>query len=1027
MKLTREALRRPVAMVVLTAAALVIGSYGLFTLDVDYLPEIVYPMIKIHMWWRGATPEEIENNVAEPVERVMSTVEDVDYLESSSIEGMYTLLVNFQYGTDVEEAYQDVIAAYGRVGREMPRDMLPPVIIKADPSQLPVLQVTISSPDRDLVWLRDWAENWLQDRLITVAGTAGVEIVGGLEREIRVHLDPRRLEAYGISPQQVATALGQSNLETFAGRVTVETREIIARTMGEFESLDEIRDVVVAAAADGAFVRVRDLAAVEDAHEEVRVITDFNGEPCVKLSVLKQADANTVDVSRQVDARLDELRPLVPPDIRFGVVENQGDYVIAGIESVRDAAFLAGVLVVFVVYLGLGRWRQVLVMVISLPVTVLANFYLMRVAGFSINLFSLGGLVVALGVVLDNSIVVVENITRLKDRGDVPDFALRGAEEVARPIVAATVTFLVLFLPFLMVPGLAALLFKELVLVVAGILLVSLLSALTLTPFLASRLLAGDKGGRESWAARLVGGGLDVLTAWYRRVLDRLLDWKGTVVLLILVLFVVSLVLLPRVGSEFLPKLDDGRVMVKVKMPAGTSVATTRAVLEEIYRKIEGLPEIESIFTLAGGKVWGLYTYEIANEGELDIQLAPKSRRSISTAEFVSKISPLAKSVSAPGGRIGVMQMKVKGIRKIGEQEVEVKVKGDSVSQIFGVAQQVAGALRQTPGLANVMVSMDLTKPEYRIFVDRDRASAFGISVEQVATTLQGLVSGTVVTRYHEGAEYYPIRVMVPEVSMTGKEDLENLVVDVRDGRRILLRDVAQIRREVGPVEIVREDQAKQVIVRADSAGISVGEAVDRARAELETLDRPPGVQFEMGGQAQMMRENQRSLALILAFAFFFAYVVLALQFESFIQPFLIMVRVPLTLLGVVAALLVTGIPIGVTVLIGVVVLAGNEVNHGVVLLEFINDLRRQGLGLREAILEGSAVRVRPIVMTLFTSMMGMLPLALNLGEGGDMLVPMAVAVIGGLVFSVVMTLVFLPCAYLLLPGRPLAADEAKL
>jgi CzcA family heavy metal efflux pump len=993
-----------------------LGVFGLITLPVDYLPDITYPMVKIHIFWRGATPEEIDTNIADPLERVMATVDRLDYLESTTTEGMYTLLVNFRYGTNVDIAYQDVMAAYGRVIRDLPKDMDPPIIMKADPSQLPVMEVTLSSPERSLVWLRDWADNWLQDRLTTVEGTAGTEIVGGLKREIRVHLDPDRLRGMGLTPAQVGKALQLSNLETFAGRVTVETREIIARTMGEFENLDEIRNVAVARGAGGKIVYVRDVATVEDSHEEARIITRFNGNPCVKVAVLKQAEANTVEVARAVNRRLEELRDIIPPDIHFGVVENQADYIMAAIKSVRDSALIAAALVILVVYVFLGRFRQVAVMLVALPLTVLANFFLMKIAGFSLNIFSLGGLVVAMGVVIDNSIVVVENITRRAEAGEAAGAPLEGTLQVAGAVLAATLTFLSLFLPFLLVPGLTALLFRELVFVVAGILIISLVTALTVTPS-AARFFAVHTYSRRG--AALMERLMDRLSGAYKRWLNRLLKVPYFVVAATLFLFLMSLVMLGRVGSELLPKVDDGRVMIKVLMPAGTSVAEMDRIQAAIEEKIRGLPEIESVFSLAGGRVWGLTTLEIAYEGEVDIQLVPKSRRKISTADFVKKIGPLARQVPAPGGRINVMQMKVKGIRQIGTQEVEVKVKGDDIQTLFAFARDAAEALRGTPGLGNINLSMDLTKPEYRVYVDRARASALGVEVQDVALTLRNLVRGEVATQYREGSEYYPIRVMVPEARIAGREDLEGLVIAQRNGTPIMLRDVAAVERATGPVEIVREDQAKEVIVRADSAGVSVGEATARARAVVSAMERPSGVEIGYGGQAQMMAENRRSLGLVLFFALFFAYVVLAIQFESFVQPFLIMVRVPLTLIGMALALLLTKLPIGATVFIGVIILAGNEVNHGVVLVQFINELRARGRPLKEAVIEASSIRLRPILMTLTTSIFGLLPLALNIGEGGDMLVPMAVAVIGGLVFSIFMTLAFLPCAYLILPGRP--------
>lgn len=1011
MKITSTALKRPVAATVLAIAIFATGFFSLTQLDVDYLPDIIYPLIKIHIWWRGATPEEIETNIAEPIERVLATVDNLDYLESSSIEGNYTLQVNFHYGVDVEEAFQDVISAMGRVAIKLPPDMDPPVIIKADPSHLYIMQVTIYSDNRDLVWLREWADNWLTDRLTTVPGNAGVEIVGGLEREIRVHLDLQRLSAYKLTPEKIGKILFEENREMFAGRVTVETREVIARTMGEFESMEEIENVIVAHGLNGEKVYLKDVASVEDSHEEIRVITRFNGRPCVKLNVLKQAEANTVTVAAAVKKRLDELRKDVPDDVLFGFVENQGDYIMDSIKSVRNSAILAAILVIIVIYLFLGRWRQIIVMMVALPITLLANFFVMKIAGFSINLFSLGGLVVALGIILDNSIVVLENITRLKAEGKT-DYTLRATAEVGSAIISATLVFLAIFLPFLFIPGMAALLFKELVLVIAGIVLISLVIALTLTPLLTERLLRAEKADQPSLALRDFDSLIGKIKGSYSRLLRLCFRVKWLVIILTVSIFAAGLWLATRAGSEFLPTVDDGRVMVKVKMPSGTAVGEVDRILAQIEEKLRGIPEIESIFTLAGGKVWGLYTYEIANEGELNIQLVPKAKRGISTQKFIEKIKPLVESVPAPGGQIPIMRMKVKGIRKIGEQEVEVKVKGTEIVPLFEFAKKVAGRLNETSGITNINLSMDMTKPEYRIYVDRTRASDMGISVNKVASTLRALVHGVVATQYREGSEYYDIRVMVPEARITSKTDLENLVLENDRGELIYLWDIAEVRRAVGPVEIVREDQVKQVNVRADAAGISVGEAVASAEQVLVDMDRPTGVEYEMGGQAQMMAENRRTMGLIIWFAALFAYVVLAIQFESFLLPLLIMVNVPFALAGSFLALFIAGTHIGVTVLIGLVVMMGCITSQGVVLLSLAEEYRKDGQKPLEAILRAAPIRVRPILMTQFTTVVGLVPLALNLGEGGDMLKPMAIAVIGGLLYSLALTLIFLPTAY---------------
>jgi len=1011
MKITATTLKQPVATTVLVIAALAMGVFSINQLDVDYLPDITYPMIKIHIWWRGATPDDIETNIAEPIERVMATVDNLDYLESSSLEGMYTLLVNFHYGVHVEDAFQDVVSAMGRAERHLPPDIDTPLIIKADPSLLPVLQVIVTSNIRTLVWLREWADNWLTDKLVAVAGTGGVEIVGGLEREIRVHLNPQRMEAYNLSPDKIVKALYEENLEVFAGRVTVENREIIARTMGEFESLHEIEEVVVAQNPNGEKVYIKDIAAVEDSHEEMRINTRFNGETCVKLNILKQAEANTVAVVETVKTKISMIQRDIPDDIEFDYVEDQGSYITGAIESVEGTAVLAAVLVIIVVLMFLGRMRYVLVMMTALFITLLANFFVMMVAGFSINIFSLGGLVVALGVILDNSIVVLENVIRLRKEG-IEEFALQGTNQVGSAIVTATLTFLVIFLPFLFIPGLTSLLFRELVLVVAGVVVISLFIAITVTPALTKWLLQKRESTSHFSLGRVFYSLVDRLIGVYEKILRQSLRVKAIVAFIVLVVFVASWLLMTRIGSEFLPKLDDGRVMIKVMMPSGTSVNELDRVLAQLESQIEGIPEIESTFTLAGGRVWGLATLEVAHEGEIDIQLVPESKRNLTTQQFITKITPLVRKLSVPGGKIAVRQRRVEGIRKTGEQEVEVKIKGTEIIPIFDFAQRVARKLEETPGIRNVNVSMDMTKPEYRIYIDRARASAMGISVNDIAATMRTLVHGTVATQYREGLEYYNIRVMVPEKLISSKPDLENLLIKNDGDSSIYLRDIAQVRRSVGPVEIVREDQAKEVIVRMDPSGISVGEVVERVNMVLEDADSPAGVDWEMGGQAQLMQENRKTMGLIILFAALFAYIILAVQFESFSLPFLIMLVIPLALTGSFLALFITGTPIGVTVLVGLVVMMAGIISQGVVLLTLAEEYMRKGKNSIEAVMTAAPIRLRPILMTQLTTVFGLVPLALNIGEGGDMLQPLAIAVIGGLLYSLVLTLFFLPVAY---------------
>lgn len=1018
MKPTRYAVERRLATSAIVVALVVLGLYGLWRLPVDFLPNVTYPMIKVHIWWQGATPEEIDKNIADPLERQMATVDDLDYLESSSIEGMYTLLANFKYGVDVNVAYQDALAAMARVARELPADIDPPVVIKADPSQLPVVQMTITSETWDLVQIRTWVDEWLQDQLLAVNGVAGTEIVGGLEREIRVHLDPEALEKHGLALNDVIRRLKEENIEQFGGRVTTGPKEIIARTMGEYQSLADIQNIALIR-DEFSTVYLRDVAEVLDAHEEARVITRLNGDPCVKLSVLKQPTANTVEVSKAVNARIAELGPTLPEGITLGMVENQADYITAALNGVRNTAVEAAILVILVVWLFLGSWRQVLVIGLALPLTLILNFGLMKLAGFSLNIFSLGGLVVAIGVLVDNSIVVIENITRkraMDPDADANLLVVDATTEVGAAIVAATLSFLALFVPFLLVPGLISLLFKELILVIAGIVLISLGMAVTVTPMLTA-IITGKHTEQKN--ATLFERFFEKITRGYGRSLEYALKGRWLVVPVFAVILAGAIFLSGRLGSEFLPQMDDGRIMIKVKLPTGAAVAETDRVLAEIEKRIGDDDRIESMFTLSGGKVWGLYTYEIANEGELDIQLVPPHRRDITTKEYIDEIRPIVGEVPVPGGKAMVMQMKIKGIRKLGDADIEVKIKGQDIAGLFEMAGQTAGAMNTLGHFTNVYVSMDMTKPEYQVIIDRERAGELGVSVTDIADTLKSMISGVVATRFRDNDEYYNIRVIVPETQIVSRKDVENLPLHCAQGGYLRIADVATVKPAVGPVEIVREDQIKQVIVRGDAVGASVGQALAELKGLLDRREPPAGFEFSYGGQAQMMAEMQQTVLWILVFAIFFSFIVLAVQFNSLKLPALILGSVPFCMAGLVFIMFWSGLPLGATVIIGVLVIVAATVNDGVLLLTFANDLSAsEGLSPAKAVVEAAKIRLRPRIMTTSAVLIGFTPLAMGIEEGGDMLQPMAAAAIGGLLMEIPVALFLMPCLYVIASKR---------
>ena len=1025
MSLSRFAIRRPVAVAVVMLAIVVIGVFGYTELPTNLMPDITYPLIKVYIPWRGATPEEIETDIADPVERQMATVDGLDYLESSCTEGLYQLLVNFRYDVDRDVAYQDVLAKMGMVTKRLPKDIDNPTILKADPSQLPIVDVVVSSDTMDLVSLRTWADNFLQDQFVAVPGTAGTEVVGGQVREIRVHLDPERLQAYRLTVDRVAQRLRDENLELAGGRVTGAHREYLVRTMGRYRSTRDIGNVIIGSDPAGGSLYLRDVAKVVDLHRVQRVMTRLNGKEGVKLSVFKQAAANVVEVSDGVRRKMNELLASLPPGVRMEVTYDQGEYVRAAVKGVREAAIIAAILVILVTAFFLTGWQRVLTVVLTLPISLLGTFFVMKIAGFSVNIFSLGGLVVAITVLLDNCVVVLENITRLQtEHPEVETPVQTGATEMAGAVTAATLTFLALFLPFLLVSGLTALLFRELVITVGVVLAVSLLVALTVTPMLMARFFPEGRPAAERVGpiSRLSRAAMAALTRAYRPALHWSLRNPWLVVGITVALFALGIGLLRAMGSELLPEMEDGLIIASVRMPTGTPVAVTDQVLQRIEDAVRDDPAVHHVSRLSGGWVWGLVTYEVAERGQVDIQLVPRSQRKMDTAGYVARLEQeIKEAVKVPGARIGVKHAKLRGLRQIGEHDVEVEIygpRGAPMGEMMELASGVREQLLAIPGLTNQDISLEVTKPEYQIVVDRARAAVLGVNVSQVASTVRSMVDGVVPTSYLDGGYYYDVRVMVNDQHWKNRGNLENILVPSTNGGTVYLRDVARVLPGVGPVQIDRKEQARLIKATADALGRTAGEVNRDAAARVAHMSFPEGYSWRLGGQAAMIGQEYRSLAVALLLALFFAYVVLAIQFESFSEPFLIMIRVPLSLIGVAAGLFIAQVPIGATAIIGIVILAGIEVNHGVVLLTATNMLRQRGLSPREAIAQAGTLRLRPILMTALVGIVGMIPLALGLREGTELLRPMAVGVMGGLVFSVFLTLLFLPALYLLFAGR---------
>lgn len=1026
MKLTVQSIKRPAGTIILMVALMVVGVLGYMRLSVNMLPDITYPLIKVYVYWPGATPEQIENEVASVIERKMATVDNLDYIESTSEDGLYSLLVNFDYTVNRDVAYQDVLAKMGLVRKELPKEVEEPLIFKADPSQLPVVDLLITDDNKSITQLRTWVDNEVQDKFASVKGSAGTAISGGTPREIRVHIDPLKLQGYNVSVSQVIKRLKDENLDLPGGRMISPTRDYLVRTYGEFQNINEIKNLIVSRSASGANILLKDIADIRDFHTIQKIRNRYNGKEGIRLSIFKQAEANAVEVSDNIKKRLAELNSELPPSVHIDMVYDQAEYVRLSTNGVRDAVGIAALLVVLVTAFFLSGWKRVLSLVLSLPVTILGAFFIMQLLGFSINIFTLGGLVVAMSVILDNAIVVLENITRIHEtEPNEPTPVQKGALQVSGAVVTATITFLSLFIPFLLVPGLTSLLFKELIITIAIIIFLSMVVSLTVTPSLMALFYPEGKPVKVKHGGiitRLADGLINRLIRGYKPLLHWSLKLRWLVLLMFILLMIPGYYYLTKTGSEFLPPADDGLITVKMIMPTGTSMEQTDKALAKVQEALSQQPYIDGYTTMSGGHIWGLVTYENGYEGQVDVQLVPASRRPMNTDEYVKKLQPeIMKVVKVPGAIVKVMHTKMKGIKTTGNFDIEIEVlapRSEPMTKVFKTASEIAAIMRQKEYLTGVDVSLRLTKPEYQVKVDRQKAFDLGLSLDDIGNTVKTMVGGSVPTYYKDGAYYYPIRVVMNEKEITSQQDLENIYVLSPKGAKIPLNAVATVEPKAGPMQIDRKNQDRVVKATANVSGISVGDATAALKTDMANFQLPAGYKLNYGGQSQMLAENMQQMLIILALALFLAYVVMVLYFESFIKPLIIIIRIPLSLAGISYALYLTGTPMSVTAVIGIIMLTGMEVNNGVLLLTFIDELAGQGKSVMDAIKEAAVVRLRPILITAINGFAGLMPLALTLGDGTEMLKPMAIVVIGGLLIGLLLVFIFIPVVYMILYGK---------
>ncbi len=1020
MKVSRFSVNRPRLTMMVCLIIFIIGGMAFRRLPIDLMPDITYPTLSVYANYENASPEEIEELVTRPIEEAMSAVPGVEEVTSDSEEGSSSVRVSFSWGTDLDAAASDVRDRLDRVIRSLPEDMDRPMLRKFDPSSMPIMIMGASS-NLDSIQIRRIIDDQVKYRIERVPGVAALDVWGGLEREIHVNLDVDKVKARGIPLDQVLGSISAAKVTLPAGNVEHGNYQIIVRTPGEYTDLTQIRETVVAE-KDGVFVQLKDIADIEDTHQKITRIVRVNGKPGIQLSITKQSGKNTVEVAERVLQEVKNINRDIP-QIRLIPIIDSSDYIKRSISSVSSSAIYGGIFAVFVLLFFLRNIRSTAIVAVAIPLSVVATFVLIYFYGFTINIMTLGGLALGIGMLVDNSIVVLENIYRLQESGlKSKQAAIQGSEEVASAVIASTLTTVAIFLPLIFVEGMSGVMFKQLAIVVSFALLCSLLVSLAVIPMLASKYLrhVGIEHFKKDTifkklfrtSSRMLAG----LENLYRNILQYALVHRARVLIGAAFILILSLLMISFIGVELMPQGDEGEVRVYGDLEVGTRLSLTDEKFKYIDKVVTGeVPEIKSMVTSIGG-------WSETHEGSIRISLVPQSERSRSSEEIAQELRKRLSGI--PGMSIrtragtGMFTRMLAG-RGGGSERIEIEIRGFDLNIADNLAKQIEDAVKEVEGITDTRISRETGKPEYLVNVNRERAADMKLTVASIARMLQTSIGGSTAGYYREDGNEYRILVRLKDAENLELNDILNLTILNSDGEPVILKNVVDVAMHSGPVEIERRDQERVVTVTANYAERDMGSILGDIKDRLQEIPVPRGFDIGFTGEYEQQQETFGELAVVMVLALLIVYMVMVSLYESFRDPFVVMFSIPPAAIGVVWMLFITGTTFNMQSIIGCIMLAGIVVNNAIVLVDHINLLRvRDKMPLKDAIEEAGRRRLRPILMTAFTTILALTPMATGFGEGGEFQAPLARAVVGGLLSATLITLVVVPVVYYIFERR---------
>jgi hydrophobic/amphiphilic exporter-1 (mainly G- bacteria), HAE1 family len=1014
--LTKFSVGRPVFVTMATLIVLILGAISLYRVPIDLMPDITYPTLSVRTTYSDAGPQEIETLITRPLERAFSAVPGVEQIYSRSSEGSSDIRISFAWGTNLDAAANDLRDRLDRVASSLPSEAERPFLRKFDLASFPILILGASSR-LDPIQTRRLIEDEVRYRVERVPGVASLDIRGGLDREIHVNLIPGRIQALGLPLDEITRRIRDANINLPAGILESGQYEVSVRTLGEFTDLEELGRTIIAV-HEGSAIRLRDIAEIEDSWERVTRIVRVNGEPGIRLAVNKQSGTNTVEVARQVLAEIERVNRDLP-QLRIIPITDTSQYIQRSITNVTGALFYGGFFAIIVLLFFLRSLRGTVIVAAAIPIAIVATFIIIYFGGFTLNLMTLGGLALGVGMLVDNSIVVLENIHRHRESGmPPPQAAIKGAGEVAAAIIASTLTTLAVFVPLIFVRGMAGIMFSQLAFVVGFSLLCSLAVALTLVPMLSSRFLTPMSGSRkrdECMSNRINAFSCSFFQSLedsYKSTLNFCLRHRILTIGLSALVLLSSLTLIPFIGSEMMPETDEGEVRVNIEMEVGSRLEvldSTALRVEEIIKR--EVPELESIISLLGGVGW---RFSGSYLGEVRLSLVEQSQRERSSQEIAADLRK--KLANIPGATIRTRAGQGLFILRMGTSDgdrVEVEIRGYDLETASFLAEQIQAMVAQVDGVGDASISLESGMPEETITVNRAKAESMGVSVSAVAGAIQTVLSGTTAGNYRDQGDEYSIRVKLKGSEHLPLNELLDVTISGRDGAQVVLRNVVELQSGFGPMSIERKDQERIITISTDMTGRDLSAVIGDIRDRLSLMPVPQGFSITFGGDYEEQQKAFNELGVGFILALILVYMVMACLYESLRDPFIVMFSVPLAVVGVVLILFLTDTTFNIQSYIGCIMLGGILVNNAILLVAQTNMVRKEeGYEMFDAIREVGRRRLRPILMTALTTIFGLLPLALGAGEGGEAQAPMARAIIGGLASSTLITLVFVPVMY---------------